>query len=68
MLIISRKTDEKFIISGDIEITILEVSGNKVRFGINAPKEIEIQKRYKPESPAKSAPELAAAAAASKSA
>ena len=65
MLIISRKTDEKFIISGDIEITILEVSGNKVRFGINAPKEIEIQKRYKPEPPSKSAPELAAAASKS---
>jgi hypothetical protein len=37
MLIISRKTEEKFIIGGNIEITILEVSGNKVRFGIIRP-------------------------------
>jgi carbon storage regulator len=68
MLIISRKTEEKFIIGGNIEITILEVSGNKVRFGIIAPKEIEIQKRYSPEPAAKNDPELAAAATASKSA
>jgi carbon storage regulator len=49
MLVFSRKQEQKFIIGSDIEITIIEVSGNRVRFGITAPKDIEIQKRYIPE-------------------
>jgi len=78
MLIISRKLEEKFVIGGNIEITIIEVSGNKVRFGITAPREIEIQKRYIPEATAANPPSLShpeaqtlgisAAAATSKSA
>jgi carbon storage regulator len=47
MLIISRKKDEKIIVAEDIEITILEVGRNRVRFGIKAPKEIAIQTRLK---------------------
>jgi len=47
MLIISRKRDEKIIIADDIEITILEVGRNRVRFGIKAPKHIPIQTRLK---------------------
>ena len=54
MLIISRKKDEKIIVADDIEITILEVGRNRVRFGIKAPKEIAIQTRLK------TAPEVAA--------
>ena len=47
MLIISRKKDEKIIVADDIEITILEVGRNRVRFGIKAPKEIPIHTRLK---------------------
>jgi len=47
MLIISRKKEEKIVIAGDIEITILEVGRNRVRFGIKAPKHIPIQTRLK---------------------
>ena len=47
MLIISRKKDEKIIVAEDIEITILEVGRNRVRFGIKAPKEVAIQTRLK---------------------
>jgi len=47
MLIISRKRDEKIIIADEIEITILEVGRNRVRFGIKAPKHIAIQTRLK---------------------
>ena len=47
MLIISRKRDEKIIVADDIEITILEVGRNRVRFGIKAPKEIPIHTRLK---------------------
>jgi sRNA-binding carbon storage regulator CsrA len=53
MLIISRKKDQKIIVADDIEITILEVGRNRVRFGIKAPKHIPIQTRLKasPEKP-----------------
>jgi carbon storage regulator CsrA len=47
MLIISRKKDQKIIVADEIEITILEVGRNRVRFGINAPKHIAIQTRLK---------------------
>jgi carbon storage regulator len=42
MLILSRKTGEKIIINGDIEITITEIRGQEVRIGINAPKNVNI--------------------------
>lgn len=47
MLIISRKKDQKIILADDIEIIILEVGRNRVRFGINAPKHIPIHTRLK---------------------
>ncbi|MDL2327154.1 carbon storage regulator CsrA [Ruminococcaceae bacterium OttesenSCG-928-A11] len=42
MLILTRKTGQGFTIGDDIEITITEVSGDKVRVGINAPKQVKI--------------------------
>ena len=47
MLIISRKRDERIVIANEIEITILEVGRNRVRFGIKAPKHIPIQTKLK---------------------
>jgi carbon storage regulator len=47
MLIISRKKDQKIVIADDIEITILEVGRNRVRFGIKAPKNVTIHTRLK---------------------
>jgi carbon storage regulator len=47
MLIISRKKDQKIVVADEIEITILEVGRNRVRFGIKAPKHIPIQTRLK---------------------
>ena len=43
MLIVGRRTNQKIIIADDIEITILEIGRNRVRFGIEAPKEVSIQ-------------------------
>ena len=45
MLIVGRRTNQKIIISDDIEITVLEIGRNRVRFGIEAPKEVSIQTR-----------------------
>lgn len=42
MLVITRKKDESITIADNIEITVLEVSKDKVKIGINAPKEVKI--------------------------
>lgn len=42
MLVVTRKTDESLIIADNIEITVLEVSKDKVKIGISAPKDIKI--------------------------
>ena len=39
MLIISRKKEQKIVVADDIEIIILEIGRNRVRFGIKAPKQ-----------------------------
>jgi len=47
MLIISRKKDQKIVLAENIEITILEVGRNRVRFGVKAPKHIPIHTHLK---------------------
>lgn len=42
MLVLSRKTDETIKVGDDIEIRILEVKGDTVRIGIEAPKSVDI--------------------------
>lgn len=42
MLVVTRKTDESLIIADNIEITVLEVSKDKVKIGVSAPKDIKI--------------------------
>ncbi len=42
MLVVTRKPDESLIISDNIEITVLEIGKDKVKIGINAPKEVKI--------------------------
>ena len=45
MLILSRKEKQSFLLGDDIEITILEISGDKAKIAINAPKEISILRK-----------------------
>lgn len=42
MLVLSRKEGQKISIGDDIEITVVRISPNKVRIGIEAPKEMPI--------------------------
>lgn len=42
MLALSRKKDEAIIINDDIEITVIEIKGDQVKFGITAPKSVPI--------------------------
>jgi len=45
MLVLSRQKDESIIIGDNIEITIVDVRGDKVRLGINAPREISVHRK-----------------------
>ena len=45
MLVLSRQKDESIVIGEDIEITIVDVRGDKVRLGITAPKSISVHRR-----------------------
>ena len=45
MLVLSRQKDESIMIGDDVEITIVDVRGNKVRLGITAPKSIPVHRR-----------------------
>ncbi len=44
MLVLTRRLDESIVIDGGITVTILRVQGDKVRLGIEAPKEIPIKR------------------------
>ncbi len=45
MLALSRKINESIMIGNDIEITILEVKGDQIKIGINAPKSVPIYRK-----------------------
>jgi carbon storage regulator len=45
LLVLTRKVNESIQIGEDIEITILAVSGDQIKLGINAPKQIEIHRK-----------------------
>lgn len=45
MLALSRKTGESIVIGNDVEITILEVKGEQVKVGINAPKSVPVYRK-----------------------
>lgn len=65
MLVLSRQRNESIMIGDDVEITIVDVRGDKVRLGITAPREIPVHRREIYDTIQR---EKAAAAAAEKSA
>ena len=42
MLVLSRKKNESIIINDDITIVVVEIRGDKVRLGVEAPKEVPV--------------------------
>jgi carbon storage regulator len=45
MLVLSRKPGEALRVGDDVEITIVEVKGDMVRLGINAPREVPVWRK-----------------------
>lgn len=45
MLVLSRKKNESIIINDHITVTVVEIRGDKVRLGIDAPKEVTVHRR-----------------------
>ena len=45
MLVLSRNKDEVIMIGDDIEVCIVDIRGDKVRIGINAPREVSVHRK-----------------------
>ena len=45
MLVLSRKLNESIIINDSIRVTIVEIRGDKIRIGIEAPKDVSVHRR-----------------------
>lgn len=45
MLCLSRKRNESIVINDNIVVTVVEIRGDKVRLGIEAPKQIPVHRR-----------------------
>jgi carbon storage regulator len=45
MLVLSRKKNESIVINNDIKIVVVEIRGDKVRLGVEAPREVPVHRR-----------------------
>ena len=45
MLVLSRQRDETIMIGDDVQITVVDIRGDKVRIGINAPRHIQVHRK-----------------------
>jgi carbon storage regulator len=45
LLVLSRKKNEQIVINNDITIVVVEIRGDKVRLGVEAPKEVPVHRR-----------------------
>lgn len=44
MLILTRRISETIRLGDEVTVTVLEVNGNQVRFGVNAPKDVQVHR------------------------
>ncbi len=45
MLVLSRQRDETIMIGDEVEITIVDIRGDKVRLGIDAPRSVQVHRK-----------------------
>ncbi len=45
MLVVTRKRGESIVIGDDVRITVVEIRGDKIRLGINAPKTTPVHRK-----------------------
>lgn len=45
MLVLSRQRDETIMIGDAVEITVVDIRGDKVRIGINAPRQVQVHRK-----------------------
>lgn len=44
MLILTRRVGEALMVGDEVSVTVLDVKGNQVRIGINAPKDVSVHR------------------------
>ena len=44
MLVLSRKKNESIVINNDIKIVVVEIRGDKLRLGVEAPREVPVHR------------------------
>jgi len=42
MLVLTRKKNQSIVLNDNIELTVIEIQGDQVRIGINAPKDVKV--------------------------
>ena len=42
MLVLSRKSGQKLLVGRDVVLTVIEIEGNRVRIGIEAPAQVDV--------------------------
>ena len=45
MLVLSRKKNERIVIGKDVSVSVVEIRGDKVRLGVDAPKEVPVHRQ-----------------------
>jgi carbon storage regulator len=45
MLILSRKLNEKIMIGDDVSISVIEIRGDQVKLGVDAPRSVKVFRR-----------------------
>ena len=45
MLVLARQRDETIMIGNDVEVTVVDIRGDKVRLGITAPKHVSVHRK-----------------------
>ncbi len=45
MLVLARKTNQSIIINNSIEVIVIDIKGDQIKLGINAPRDIKIYRK-----------------------